>query len=38
MNGSDPGDNMNKIGVWLEESGYILLKSKGKALVNYGPR
>lgn len=38
MNGSDPGDRMNKKGVWGEESGYILLRSKGNDLVNSHPR
>ena len=34
MKGSAPGESMNKKGVWGDESGYILFKSKGRDLTN----
>lgn len=34
IKGSDPGERMKRIGVEYDESGYILLTSKGKDLAN----
>ena len=34
MKGSEPGERMNRMGVWGVESGYILWRSKGKARTN----
>lgn len=37
INGSDPGDKINKIGVVEFESGNIFCKSKGRGWINYSP-
>ena len=35
IKGSEPGDNMNSIGVVELESGNIFCKSNGRGLTNY---